>query len=187
MKILSATKSPEIKTEIEKVSSLSEVDLHDLCEATEATLGDNSLSFSIGLDRHGINDRERLEAYWKGVLMVPERVLFIGRLDSAIASSIQLVKPGSNQQASNFSGTVDHHFVAPWARGFGLAKELLSLAEEEAKLVGLEMLRLSVRENLESATHLYENHGYRCWGHLDKYERIDGHMIGGRFYCKEIS
>lgn len=187
MKVLNATKSPAIKTGIEKVSSLSEVDLYDLCEATSATVGDNGLSFSIGLSRSDIPERERLEAYWKGVLMVPERLLIVGRLDGAIASSIQLVKPGPSQQTSNFTGTVDHHFVAPWARGFGLAKELLTLAEEEAKLLGLEVLRLSVRESLESAIHLYESCGYHCWGRLDKYEKINGKMIGGRFYYKDLT
>lgn len=171
---------------VEKISSFKGTDLTDLCDATESTLSDNSLSFNIGLGSIDTQIRDQLESYWKGTLLVPERQLIIGRLDGVIASSIQLVKPSRNNHTSSFAGLVDNHFVAPWARGYGLAKELLKLAEEEAKKSGLSILKLSARANLKTAIRLYEVSGYKCWGTLDKYEKINGEYIAGHFYYKEL-
>lgn len=171
---------------IEKVTKFNDTDLKDICEATEAILKDKDQSFTIGFNRSEPLPRERLEQYWKGVLLVPDRVLFVGRLDGVIASSIQLLKPAPNNQTSSFAGKVEQHFVAPWARGFGLAKKLLTTLETEASLYGLSLLRLSVRENLDAAVHLYETQGYKRWGTLDKYEIVDGKMHSGYFYYKEI-
>lgn len=171
---------------IEKINSFKGTDLTDLCDATESTLSDDALSFNIGLGRVDTQAREHLEAYWKGVVLVPERELIIGRLDGMIAASIQLVKSSPNDQTSAFSATVDNHFVAPWARGFGLAKELLKAAENEALNAEISVLKLSVRSNLKTAIKLYEASGYKRWGTLTKYEKIDGKFISGYFYCKDI-
>ncbi|MAS86960.1 MAG: GNAT family N-acetyltransferase [Micavibrio sp.] len=171
---------------IEALDRYEATDLGDLCDATESTLEDNRLSFSIGMDRTEAPARQKLEAYWKGVLLVPERKLIVGRLDTTIASSIQLVKPAPSNQTSAFAGFLDHHFVAPWARGFGLAKGLIEKAEEEAKKENLSVLRLSVRANLDPAIAMYESVGYKRWGTLDQYELVDGQMLAGHFYVKEL-
>ncbi len=186
------TQSPEVANEppvkvcVERLDELKGADLIDICTATEDTIKDDAYSFTIGLNRTHCPPRERLENYWKGVVIVPERTLIVGRLDGAIASSIQLLKPAPSNQTAMFSGNVDHHFVAPWARGHGLAKRLLQVAEEEARKEGLSILRLSVRANLESAVTLYENAGYKRWGELDKYEMVDGKMFAGFFYYKDL-
>jgi ribosomal protein S18 acetylase RimI-like enzyme len=177
---------PPVKVIVERIDSFDGADLMDLCVATEDTMKDDAYSFTIGLNRTNCPPRDRLEAYWKGVVLVPERTLIVGRLDGGIASSIQLVKPAPSNQTSMFCGSVDHHFVAPWARGHGLAKQLLQVAEEEAKKEGLTVLRLSVRSNLESAVALYEHAGYKRWGELDKYEMVDGKMLSGYFYYKDL-
>ncbi len=172
-----------------KVESLKEFkgsDLTDLCEASESSFLDNSLSFSIGTSRTKMPTRQQLESYWRGVLLVPERELIVGRIDGVIASSIQLLKPAPNNQTSYFSGSVDHHFVAPWARGHGLAKALIIAVEEKAKESGLTVLRLSVRENLIAAIKLYESFGYQKWGTLDKYEKVENKMLAGFFYYKDL-
>lgn len=171
---------------VEKINSFKGTDLSDLCDAAESTLSEDALSFSIGLGRVDSIVRDNLEAYWKGTLLVPERQLIIGRLDGVVASSIQLIKPAPNNQSSNFAGTVDKHFVAPWARGYGLAKELLKAAENEAVNMGLSILKLSVRANLKTAVMLYESSGYKRWGTLDKYEKIDGKFLAGYFYYKDL-
>ncbi len=171
---------------IERISQFRGTDLTDLCDATESTLSDDALSFSIGLGRIDSHVRDHLESYWKGTLLVPERQLIIGRLDGVIASSIQLVKPSPNNQTGLFAGIVDNHFVAPWARGYGLAKELLKAVETEAVAAGLSILKLSVRNNLKTAIKFYEASGYKRWGTLDKYEKMDGKFIAGYFYYKDI-
>lgn len=171
---------------IEKISSFKGTDLADLCDATESTLNDNDMSFSIGLDQTDLLLRDKIESYWKGVILVPERQLIIGRLDGVIASSIQLVKPNPNNQNMAFAGNIENHFVAPWARGYGLAKELLKAAEHEAVKANLSILKLSVRANLKTAAALYEYCNYKCWGTLDKYEKINGQFIAGYFYYKDL-
>lgn len=171
---------------VEKINSFKGTDLTDLCDATESTLSDSSLSFNIGLSSIDAQFRDQLESYWKGTLLVPERQLIVGRLDGVIAASIQLVKPSRNNHASSFAGVVDNHFVAPWARGYGLAKELLKVLEEEARNSGLSILRLSASANLKTAIRLYEASGYKRWGTLDKYEKVNGQYVAGYFYYKEI-
>jgi len=171
---------------IEKITSFKYNDLNDLCDATESTFADDALSFSIGLSPVDAKIRDKLEAYWKGTLLVPERLLIVGRIDGVIASSIQLIKPSPNNHSSSFAGTVDSHFVAPWARGYGLARELLNAVEAEAFASGISVLKLSVRANLKAAIKLYEASGYKLWGTLDKYEQVDGKLFSGYFYYKGL-
>lgn len=161
-------------------------DLDMLCQATEDTLDDSTESFSIGLSRSQSPSREVLESYWKGVRVIPERILMVGRIDGVIASSLQLIKPAPNNQTSSFAGVIEGHFVAPWARGHGLAKELLSAAEEEARRNKLSLIKLSVRASSKTAITLYESCGYQRWGTLEKYEMLEDKMIAGHFYCKDI-
>ena len=170
---------------IEYVEQLSEKDLQELCEATESALQDAS-GFTIGFKRTDIPVRAQLEAYWKGVLMVPERQLIVGKLDNVVASSVQLVKPAPSNQTSAFSACVENHFVAPWARGHGLARELLKATEEKARKQDFSLLKLSVRADQHAAIHLYETSGYVKWGTLEKYELINGQMMAGYFYSKDL-
>jgi ribosomal protein S18 acetylase RimI-like enzyme len=179
-------KQTRVATKVERVTEFKNTDINDICDAAESTVLDNSMSFSVGSNRSDPLIRERLEAYWKGVLLVPERQLIVGRVDGTISSSIQLVKPSPSNQTSNFCGYIEQHFVAPWARGHGLAKELLTVAEKEAKNCGLTVLQLKVRANLDAAIKLYESCGYKRWGTLDKYEMIGGQMMAGHFYYKDI-
>jgi ribosomal protein S18 acetylase RimI-like enzyme len=184
---MSATPTnPAPRIFVERLQTLSSTDLEALCSATEDTISDNNLSFSVGLNRTDSPSRERLENYWRGVVLVPERVLIVGRIDNNIASAIQLVKPSPSNQTSAFAGSLDHHFVAPWARGHGLAKLLVAKAEAEAKTAGISVLRLSVRAELESAIKCYESLGYVFWGNLPLYEMVDGIFLAGHFYYKKL-
>lgn len=171
---------------IERLTQFKGTDLSDICDATEATLNEDSFSFTISFERENSMLRDKLESYWRGVLLVPQRELFVGRLDGVIAAAIQLIKPGVNNLHTAFCGYIENHFVAPWARGHGLAKLLLKAAENSAKEHNLSLLRLSVRAMQESAIKLYENNEYRRWGTLDKYEQINGKMLSGHFYYKDL-
>lgn len=170
---------------IEKLDKLQGVDLQELCDATEATMND-TFGFSIGFNSAEPPVRERLENYFKGVLLVPERQLIVGRYDGAICGSIQLVKPAASNQTSAFAASVDNHFVAPWARGHGIARKLLEAAEDEARHCKFSLLKLSVRATREAAIRLYQVCGYTQWGILDKYELMAGQMVAGHFYYKDL-
>lgn len=156
-------------------------ELYELCKATE-----DALQGGIGFGWINIPTKERLEAYWKGVLLVPNRWLFIGRLDEVIAGTIQVVIPNPSNEAASFSVSIDTHFVAPWARGHGLALALLRLAENEARKAGFELILLDVRETQERAIGLYEQTGYTRWGTLPAYHRVNDKNVSGHFYFKDI-
>lgn len=166
---------------VEKLEQFKHSDLADLVQATEDAIRDG-----IGFNWVLPPGKDVLETYWKGVLVVPERVLFVGRLDGTIASSVQLIKPGVSKETSFFAATLEAHFVAPWARGHGLAKALLQLAEKEARAQGFSVLKMSVRETQAAAIQLYEESGYALWGQLPYYEYVNAKMIGGRFYYKHV-
>ncbi len=168
-------------TRVERITEFRHADLTELVQATEDAIRDG-----IGFNWLVPPGKDILETYWKGVLVVPERVLFAGRLDGTLAASIQLVKPGPSKETSSFAASMEAHFVAPWARGHGLARQLLEAAEREARAQGFSVLRLSVRATQEAAIKLYEENKYACWGVLPAYEFVNATMIAGRFYYKNL-
>src|SRR5262245_23961313 len=115
----------------ESIHRLDSADLSDLCDATEAAIEDGG-----GFGWIKPPDRFILEQYWRGVLLVPERELFVGRLDGVIAASLQLVRPSRNSEATRFRAELQSFFVAPWARGHGLARLILATAEQRATDLG---------------------------------------------------
>lgn len=181
-----AVESKKASIHIQTAESLSPSDLSDLCEATEQAVADVRNGFTVGLNRSEPMARERLESYWKGVLMVPERVLIIGRIDGVIGGAIQFLRPSPINQTSSFAALVENHFVVNWARGHGLAKELLAFCEREALEYGLGVMRASVRADMKDAIEAYEERGFLCWGTLDAYEKLDGKLLPGKFYYKVL-
>lgn len=168
-------------TRIERMSEFRHADLTELSQATE-----DAIREGIGFNWVVPPGRDVMENYWKGVLIVPERVLFAARLDGVLAGSIQLVKPGISKETSAFAASIEGHFVAPWARGHGIAKALLEAAEREARAHGFTSLRLSVRQTQEAAIKLYEESDYVRWGTLPDYEFVSAKMIAGYFYYKNL-
>lgn len=170
-----------MSTRVERLTEFRHADLTEIVQATE-----DAIREGIGFNWVVPPGKDVLETYWKGVLVVPERVLFAGRIDGTIAASIQLVKPGPSKETSSFAAQIEAHFVAPWARGHGLAKHLLEAAEREARAQGFSVLKLSVRETQDAAIKLYEENGYIAWGTLPCYEFESARMIAGRFYYKNL-
>ncbi len=166
----------------EKITQLKTADLNDLCQATEDAIADG-----IGFNWMTPPMRETLEAYWKGVLVVPERTLFGGRLDGTLVGSVQLVRPSKSKETSAFAVSVEAHFIAPWARGHGIAKSLLETAEREAAKEGFSIVRLHVREGQERALQIYREGGYTEWGTLPYYEIVNARMLSGHFFYKKLA
>lgn len=174
-----ATAEPQIR--VGRLTALALDDIQNLCKATEDAIADG-----IGFNWLTPPARETLEAYWKGVLMVPERELIGAWLDGVLCGAIQLVKPSRSKETSFFAANIEAHFVAPWARGYGLAIRLLEAAEREATLQGFSVVRLSVRETQGIAIKLYEDHGYIKWGVLAAHEFVGGQMIAGHYFYKNL-
>lgn len=166
---------------VEKITEFKHADLTELVTATEDAIRDG-----IGFNWMVPPGQDILEKYWNGVLVVPDRVLFAGRLDGTLAGSIQLIKPGISKETSSFAASLDAHFVAPWARGHGMARLLLEAAEREARALGFSVLKLSVRQTQDAAISLYEEMKYIRWGTLPTYEYVGAQMIAGHFYYKNL-
>ena len=78
------------------------------------------------------------------------------------------------------------HFVAPWARGFGLAKEMIDVAEKKALELGSRFIHLDVRETQEAAIKLFELKGYKKWGINPYYAFVDGKNLKGHYFFKKL-
>ncbi len=156
-------------------------DLNDLCDATEA-----AIEAGGGFGWVHLPNRAVLEQFWRGVVAMPSRVLFVARLDGVICGTAQLLKPPQNNEAQAASVTLSGLFVTPWARGQGLSRRLLDLAEKTAQKEGFRIINLDVRETQQAAISLYESAGYALVGNHPCYAMIDGQFVGGRYYYKKL-
>ncbi len=172
----------KVSIEIEWIKSFRPGDLDTLCEATE-----KAIQVGLGFDWIKTPKRLVIERYWQGVLLVPDRELLIGRLNGIIAGTAQMVKPPMNNEAGFFNVVMTSFFVAPWARGHGMARDMLVEFEKKSKKLGFTQISLDVRETQDAAITLYERAGYTRWGLKEKYARVDGQYIKGLYYSKDIS
>lgn len=172
----------EARPTIEAVTELAGTDLEDLCEASEA-----AIEAGGGFGWVRVPPRHILEKYWQGVLLVPERQLFVARLDGVIAGSAQLTRPPRNNEAQAHMATLTGAFVAPWARRHGLGRMLLSTVAEAARSAGFLALALDVRETQTAAIALCESLGFRRWGVNPDYARVDGRAVAGYYYTKSLT
>ena len=156
-----ATVGPRV--EVGTVDRLRKRELAELCDAAAAAINDGA---GFGWVRPP--QPAAFERYWRGVTVVPERLLFVGRMDGVVAGSVQLVSAAPQKEAWRLSCLIDTHFVAPWARGHGLARLLLEAAEAEARARGYKVMNLSVRETQEAAIALYESLGFKALGHASQ-------------------
>jgi ribosomal protein S18 acetylase RimI-like enzyme len=169
-------------TSVEVLTEFKGTDLNDICDAAEAAIGDGG---GFGWVRKP--PRHIMEAYWKGVVLVPDRRVFVGRLDGTIAGSAILVRPPRNNEAQAFAAQLTGMFVAPWARGRGLGHKIVDLVETIARELGVEVLNLDVRDTQATAIRLFEGLGYRRWGRHPAYARVDGKIVSGHFLWKPLS
>jgi ribosomal protein S18 acetylase RimI-like enzyme len=177
---MSAT-SPKPVLGVERIRRFSDHDLNTLCEATDAAIIDGG-----GFGWVNPPGRRALETYFRGVLLVPERELFVARLNDEVVGSAILVRPPRNNEAQAFAAQLMHAYIAPYARGHGLARQLTVAVEERAREVGYHILNLDVRETQAVAIRLYESVGYTRWGTHPEYAQVRGQTISGYFYYKRL-
>ena len=168
-------------TRIEEVESFAGNDLAELCDlAADAIVdGDGFLWVEVPPTRV-------LENYWHGVLLVPERSLFIARLDGRIAGTAQLVHPSVNNESGAFAAQITTLIVAHWARRNGLARGMMLRLEGLARGRGYTTLDLDVRSDRRPAISLFEAHGFARWGVKPRYARVNERYISGYFYIKNL-
>ena len=170
---------PGISVEI--AHELRRGDLADLCDAT----GD-AIEAGGGFGWLKPPRRDVMESYWKGVLLVPDRTLFVGRLDGVICGSAQLLRHTRNNEAQAHSAQLTTSFMAPWARGHGLARLIALAVEDQARAMGVRVLNLDVRETQQAAITLYRSLGYQEIGRHPFYARVEGRFVAGLYFWKDL-
>jgi ribosomal protein S18 acetylase RimI-like enzyme len=176
------TEMPKADTKVEILTRFSRGDLADLCQAAE-----DAIVAGGGFGWVKPPRRDVMESYWKGVLMVPERTLIVGRLDNVIVGSAQLIRPTKNNEAQAHSAQLTTSFMAPWARGHGLARMIAEGVENHARGLGVRVLNLDVRETQEAAITLYRSLGYQEIGRHAHYARVNGAFVAGLYFWKDLS
>ena len=175
------TRPPRAELLVEHLTEFTEEDLHALCEATSAAIIDGG-----GFGWVNPPGRMALETYFRGVLLVPERELFVARLNGLIVGSAHLVRPPRNNEAQAHAAHLMHSYIAPYARGHGLARLLTTCVEERARELGYHVLNLDVRETQDAAIRLYESLGFERWGVHPDYAFVRGQPVRGFFYSKRL-
>ena len=170
---------PTHSLNVARASELPDDDLETLCEAADAAIIEGG-----GFGWLRSPGRLALQRYFRGVLLVPERELFVARLDGTIVGSAQLVRPPRNNEAQAFAATLTHAFVAPYARGHGLATMMHRRVEDGARALGYQVLNLDVRATQSAAISLYERLGYQRWGEHPAYARVAGRTVSGIYFYK---
>jgi len=171
----------KVKTAVEPLEEVSDEDLEDLCDAAESAILDGG---GFGWLRPPA--RAVLGRYFRGVILVPERHLFVGRMDGRIAAAVQLQEPPRNNEAQAHAATLTTLFVAPWARGHGISPRLVQAVEKQAEELGYLVLDLDLRATQDVAIHLYESQGFERWGTNPAYALVDGELVAGHHYSKQL-
>ncbi|MDB2325417.1 GNAT family N-acetyltransferase [Alphaproteobacteria bacterium] len=169
------------KLSIETVDRLATSDLHELCDAAEAAIMSGG-----GFGWLSPPPKSVMEDYWRGVLMIPDRHLIVAQLDKVIAGSCQILRPARNNEAQAFTCQLTTFFIAPWARGHGLAQMIVAEAEALAKSEGFSMINLDVRATQDRAIQSFEARGFTKYATNEFYAKVDGEYIPGLYYRKEL-
>ncbi|HYC12766.1 MAG TPA: GNAT family N-acetyltransferase [Stellaceae bacterium] len=176
---MTGTETPA--TSVEELTEFQGTDLNDLCDAAVAAIAEGG-----GFGWVKRPPRHIMEAYWKGLLLVPDRKLFVARIDGTVAGAAILVRAPRNNEAQAHAALLTGHFIAPWARGHGLSPKLIKLVEETARGIGVEVLNLDVRETQTRAIQVFESLGFHRFGTHPAYARVEGRLIAGYFYWKPL-
>ena len=171
----------KINISVDSLKNLSEVDLADLCSITE-----QAINAGGGFGWLRVPTREVLNEYWRKITEDKLSYLIVGRLKGVIAGTLQLSYEAPNIESRKNIAQIKRHFVAPWARGYGLAKSMIDFSEEKAKEDNIKSIQLAIRETQEAAVKLFLSKDYQEWGKNPYYAFINGSFIKGIYFYKNL-
>ena len=171
----------KINISVDNIETLSNVDLADLCNITEQAI---SAGGGFGWLREPT--RDTLTDYWTKRTNDKLIKLIVGRLNGVIAGTLQLTYEAPNIEARKNIAQIRRQFVAPWARGYGLAKTMIDYTEKLAKEDNIKSLQLAVRQTQDAAIKLFTSKDYIKWGENPYYAFINGSFIKGYYYYKNL-
>ena len=171
----------KINISVDNLKSLSEVDLADLCNITE-----QAINAGGGFGWLRVPEPEVLKDYWNKILSDKLNNLIVGRLNGVIAGTLQLSFEAPNIESRKNIAQIKRQFVAPWARGYGLAKSMIDHSISISKENNSKSIQLDIRETQEAAIKLFETKGFIKWGENPSYALINGSFIKGFYYYKDL-
>lgn len=163
----------------ERLTKLDADDLAALCEATTAAILDGG-----GFGWLQPPALPTLERYFQGVLLVPERGLFVVRENGVIQGAALLTRPPRNNEAQAMSATISGFHIAPYMRGRGLGQALAQALMQAATAMGCRVLNCDIRETQKAAIALFQSLGFEQWGVHPYYARDRGQIIRGLYLFK---
>ena len=162
----------KINISVDSIETLTDVDLADLCNITE-----QAIKAGGGFGWLTVPKRDKLKKYWTGVVLINTNILLVGRLNGVIAGALQISFKDSNNEAQKNIAKIRSHFVAPWARGYGLAKSMIDNSFNISKENNAKCIQLDIRETQEAAIQLFKTKGFIKWGENPYYAYINGSLI----------
>ena len=178
---MSVQPKEKISISVDTINKLSDVDLADLCNITE-----QAIQAGGGFGWLRVPTREILNQYWQKIIDDHLNNLIVGRLNGVIAGTLQLSYEAPNIESRKNIAQIKRHFVAPWARGYGLAKSMIDFSEQKAKEENIKSIQLAVRETQDAAIQLFTNKNYKVWGENPFYALINGNFIKGIYFYKNL-
>ena len=166
---------------VDTLEKISNTDLADLCYNAE-----QAIKAGGGFGWITVPPRDVLKKYWNSMMFLNTNILIVGRLNGDIAGSMQLSFFPPNNEAQKTISRIKSHFVAPWARGYGLAKAMIDYAIVKSKENNKNNIQLDIRETQTAAIQLFESKGFIRWGENPKYAFINGNPIKGYYYYRNI-
>ena len=179
------TDTPQDRQPLVTVEMVTELNAYDISELSDAT--EEAIDAGGGFGWLAPPPRTVLEDYWRGVLLIPDVTLFLGKLDHVIAGSCQIVSPPRNNEAQALACQLKTFFLAPWARGHGLAGKLVAEAEDFARSEGFKILNLDVRATQDIAIARYDSLGFVRWAENPHYARVEDESVTGYYYYKVLN
>ncbi len=171
----------KINISVETLITLNDVDMADLCNITE-----QAINAGGGFGWLRVPTREILNHYWNKITQNKLSNLVVGRLNGVIAGTLQLSYEAPNIESRKNIAQIKRHFVAPWARGYGLAKSMIDFSEQKAKEDNIKSIQLAVRETQDAAVQLFSNKDYKVWGENPYYAFINGSFVKGIYFYKNL-
>ena len=114
---------------VERVAEFTDEDLHALCEATDAAIIDGGGFRWVPSFRAAAPSRPTFEeCFW-----CQSANCSLQGLTGTVVGSAHLVRPPRNNEAQAFAAHLMHSYIAPYARGHGLATMLTVGVEERAR------------------------------------------------------
>ncbi|MDF7673790.1 1-(5-phosphoribosyl)-5-[(5-phosphoribosylamino)methylideneamino]imidazole-4-carboxamide isomerase [Acetobacteraceae bacterium ESL0709] len=172
------------RTSVTRVTEpLSEDDLHNLTDSTMAAILDGGTFGWLEPP-----DRSMLERFFKGILLVPERELFVARSsDGVICGAALLGFSPAHLDLHNSRVRIMGFYVAPYARCAGHGQALLAALLERARSLKVKVVDCELRETQTIAVDLLLRLGFEHWGTHPYYGRIAGQTVRGLFFSKYVA